>query len=226
MRMTRTAPVAMARRFTTPVMAMRPTFCENEVTGEQPNTPASELTRPSAVTAPESSLSVGLRRSAAAVSAEQSPTVSVAETRKMSVTVMMAPRLNSGVTGSTPGSEKSCAEAKPEKSTLPRGMATRYPTTRPKSTESCLVAPLARPWNTRHARSETVPRMRFVALPKSSAPEPPPKEAAPTPSSENPIEVTTTAATMGVMIRRHQRANKPSSPSMRPPTMTAPTSAP
>ena len=58
------------------------------------------------------------------------------------------------------------------------------------------------------------------------APEPPPKEAAPTPSSENPIEVTTTAATMGVMIRRHQRANKPSSPSMRPPTMTAPTSAP
>ena len=44
----------------------------------------------------------------------------------------------------------------------------------------------------------------------------------PTPKSENPIEVTTTAATMGVMMRRHQRANRPSTPSMRPPTMTAP----
>ncbi len=42
-----------------------------------------------------------------------------------------------------------------------------------------------------------VPSSRFCGDPKSAAPEPPPNEAAPTPKSEKPMDVTTTAATMG-----------------------------
>ena len=118
------APVAMARRFTTPVMATSPTFCEKEVTGEQPKQPDNVDTSPSAATAPESSLSVGLRRRATAVSAEQSPTVSVADTRNRSVMDRMAEGLNSGITGIRAGSDTSCMPANPEKSTLPSGMAT------------------------------------------------------------------------------------------------------
>ena len=106
-------------------MATRPTFCEKEVTGEQPKQPDNVDTSPSAATAPESSLSVGLRRRATAVSAEQSPTVSVADTRNMKCDGQDgAEGLNSGITGIRAGSDTSCMPANPEKSTLPSGMAT------------------------------------------------------------------------------------------------------
>lgn len=67
-----------------------------------------------------------------------------------------------------------------------------------------------------------VPSSRFCGDPKSAAPEPPPNEEAPTPKSEKPMDVTTTAATMGDMMRRQYFANRPSTPSMMPPTMMAP----
>ena len=53
------APHAIALRFTTFVMAMRPIFCANDVSGVQPNTPESALTKPSAAIAPWNSRSVG-----------------------------------------------------------------------------------------------------------------------------------------------------------------------
>ena len=55
------APVAMALRLTTFVMATRPTFCENDVMGMQPKQPDTAETKPSAAMEPESSLSVTLR---------------------------------------------------------------------------------------------------------------------------------------------------------------------
>ena len=81
-------------------------------------------------------------------------------------------------------------------------------------------------WNARHATKETKPRVRFCQLPKSLAPEPPPKDVAPTLSSEKPIEVTTIADTIGGTKRRQKRAVKPNTSSSRPPTITAPTTAP
>ena len=130
--------------------------------------------------------------------------------------------MNSGVNGMSCGRANSCRPAKPPKSTLPIRTATAYPMTSPNSTESCLVLPFAITWNTRHATSETVPNSRFSNDAKSSAPLPPPNDSAPTPSSENPMDVTTTAATMGDMMRRQYFANRPSPPSMTPPTMMAP----
>ena len=81
-------------------------------------------------------------------------------------------------------------------------------------------------WNARHATSEMRPRVRFCQLPKSSAPAPPPKLSAPTDNNENPIEVTTIAETMGGTKRCQYLAVRPSTTSSRPPTMTAPTTAP
>ena len=71
-----------------------------------------------------------------------------------------------------------------------------------------------------------MPSSRLRGLPKSAAPLPPPNDVAPTESNEKPMEVTTTAATMGVMSLRQYRANRPSTPSMQPPTMMAPMAAP
>ena len=71
-----------------------------------------------------------------------------------------------------------------------------------------------------------VPSAKLTGDPKSGASVPPPKEAAPTPKSEKPMAVTTTAATIGVMMRRQYCANRPRTPSSTPPTMTAPMSAP
>ena len=81
-------------------------------------------------------------------------------------------------------------------------------------------------WNAKHATSEMVPSAKLRRLPKSAAPLPPPNDVAPTESSEKPMDVTTTAATIGVMIRRQYCANRPSTPSMQPPTMMAPAAAP
>ena len=71
-------------------------------------------------------------------------------------------------------------------------------------------------------RSVTVPKIQLVAEPKASLPLPPPKEAAPTERSEKPIEVTTLAATIGVISFIQYLANSPSVPSIRPPINTAP----
>ncbi len=81
-------------------------------------------------------------------------------------------------------------------------------------------------WNARQAANETVPSVRFCQLPKSGAPDPPPKLSAPTESSENPIDVTTTADTTGGTNRAQYWAVRPKATSSRPPTSTAPTTAP
>ena len=99
-----------------------------------------------------------------------------------------------------------------------------YPTTRPASTDNCFRYPLLRTFQSRHTASVIVPRSRFCAEPKSSL-YPPPKDLAPTVNSENPIEVTTEAATTGVMIFRQYFARRPSVPSMIPPIITAPITA-
>ena len=97
--------------------------------------------------------------------------------------------------------------------------------TRPNKTESCLVLPFAIIWNTRHEISAMLPSAIFCGEPKSGEPEPPPNDAAPTESSEKPMDVTTTAATMGEMSQRQYFANRPSTPSIRPPTIMAPIAA-
>ena len=74
-------------------------------------------------------------------------------------------------------------------------------------------------------QSAMLPKAIFLGEPKSGAPLPPPNDAAPTLSSEKPMAVTTTAATIGEMMRRQYLANRPSTPSMTPPTMTAPMAA-
>ena len=68
-----------------------------------------------------------------------------------------------------------------------------------------------------------MPRKRFSGEAKSGAPVPPANDAAPTESSEKPIEVTTTPDTIGLMKRRQYVANRPSMPSQTPPAITAPT---
>ena len=73
--------------------------------------------------------------------------------------------------------------------------------------------------------SVIVPSIQLEAEPKSALPLPPPKEDAPTESSENPMAVTTLADTMGVISRIQYLANRPRRPSMIPPTRTAPTMA-
>ncbi len=190
--------------------------------GRQPKHADSELTKPSHAMEPVSSFSFTSRLRPTIVKADVSPMVSVADTRKMSVTDTMAPRSNSGANGMSCGSANSCRFANPLKSTAPTTTAHAYPMTRPNRTDSCFVFPFASTWNTRHDTSEMVPSSRFCGEPKSAAPLPPPNEDAPTPSSEKPMDVTTTAATMGEMMRRQYFANRPNTPSMRPPTMMAP----
>ena len=69
-----------------------------------------------------------------------------------------------------------------------------------------------------------VPRMRFWAEPKSSE-YPPPKDLVPTVKRENPMAVTTDAASIVEIIFFHYFASNPSVPSLIPPIMTAPTTA-
>ena len=87
--------------------------------------------------------------------------------------------------------------------------------------------PLAKAWNSRQVTREMLPRARLVQEPKSAAEvSPPPKEVAPTPSREKPMAVTTDAATMGLISQRQYLASRPRTPSIRPPAMTAPSTAP
>ena len=133
-----TAPVAMVKRFTTFVIATSPTFWLNEVMGRQPNTEDRELTKPSQAIEPEVSSRVTSRPSPEAASAEVSPMVSVADTRKISTTEMMASAWNSIRNGIRCGTAMMEVSRSAEKSTLPMQIARMYPTIRPNSTDSCL----------------------------------------------------------------------------------------
>ena len=85
-----TAPVAIVKRFTTFVMATKPTFWLNEVIGRQPNTDDNALTKPSQAIEPDVSFVVASLPSPDTASADVSPIVSVAETRKINVTDTIA----------------------------------------------------------------------------------------------------------------------------------------
>ncbi len=150
--------------------------------------------------------------------------VSAADTRKMMQAEMIAPVWNSGIKGSRWGKEMIPPDIIRLKSTFPRKMAMTYPTIRPASTDSCFKYPLAKMFHKRQVSRVTVPRIRFWAEPKSSA-YPPPKDLAPTVKRENPMAVTTEAATTGVMILRQYLARSPRVPSKIPPMSTAPTTA-
>ena len=99
------APLAMVKRLTTLVMAMRPTFCEKEVTGQQPKRAEMEEAKPSQAKEPEISFSVISRFRPVTTMAVVSPMVSVAETKKMIQVERMAPMLNTGITGRMWGRE-------------------------------------------------------------------------------------------------------------------------
>ena len=122
------APVAIARRLTTPVRPIKPTFWLKEVMGVEPRQPPKALMKPSQAIEPESSFLVTWRCKPEMASALVSPMVSVADTKKMMATVMMGPTANCGVSA---GSKKAMAGRlskwrllKPEKSTTPNGIAT------------------------------------------------------------------------------------------------------
>ena len=69
------------------------------------------------------------------------------------------------------------------------------------------------------------PKTQLVIEPKFSLPLPPPKDAAPTDNNEKPIAVTTLAETIGVISLSQYLAKRPKTPSIKPPTNTAPTMA-
>ena len=85
------APVIIVNLFTTLVMAISPTFCENEVTGEQLKSDENAEAKPSHASEPETSSSVIFLPSPPIVIAEVSPIVSAAETRKIIQTDKIAP---------------------------------------------------------------------------------------------------------------------------------------
>ena len=104
------APVAIVKRFTTFVIAIRPTFCEKEVTGQQPKSAEMEEAKPSQAREPEISFSVISRLRPVTTIAVVSPMVSVADTRKMMQVERIAPMLNFGITGRMWGREISPLE--------------------------------------------------------------------------------------------------------------------
>ena len=102
-RIRKTAPVASAPRLTTLVMATRPTFWLNEVLGSTPKQAAKVEPRPSQMTPPDSSLSLGSRFIPPSITPEISPTVSTAVTMNMTITGRMARRSNTILTGTNLG---------------------------------------------------------------------------------------------------------------------------
>ena len=114
----------------------------------------------------------------------------------------------------------------PERSTIPMHSARIYPAISPKSTDNERINPFAQTWNKRHMSRVTLPTIQLFVLPKSAAPCPPAKEFAPIGRSENPIAVTTDAATTCGMSFIQYFANRPSVPSINPPIITAPISVP
>ena len=98
------APVMIVNRLTTLVIAISPTFWLNDVTGRQPNKDETLLASHRRLKEPEISFSV------ISVKAGDNHScgiaiVSVADTRKITTTDKIAPMLNSGVNGSSLGSE-------------------------------------------------------------------------------------------------------------------------
>ena len=81
-------------------------------------------------------------------------------------------------------------------------------------------------WKRMQQISVMRPRIQFCAEPKSALPEPPPKDAAPTLSSEKPMAVTTVEETIGEISLIQYFAKRPRIPSTIPPTSTAPMMAP
>ena len=98
-RMRNTAPVEMAKRLTTLVIATSPTFWLKEVLGRTPRRAAKEEPRPSQMTPPDSSLSVASRPRPPSITPEMSPTVSTAVTMNIIRTGRMARRSKIGFTG-------------------------------------------------------------------------------------------------------------------------------
>ena len=86
-----TAPVIIAKRFTTFVIVISPIFWLKEVTGGQPKSPDKVLAKPSQAREPEISFSLTSRSRPVAQSAEVSPMVSAADTRKIMATETIAP---------------------------------------------------------------------------------------------------------------------------------------
>ena len=109
----------MVKRFTTFVIATSPTFWLKEVIGIHPKTEDSALMNPSQAIDPEISFCSAFLPRAVAASAEVSPIVSVADTRKINVTETIALRLNSGVNGIRDGNAMTEVSFSAEKSTIP-----------------------------------------------------------------------------------------------------------
>ena len=105
------APVANAKRFTTFVMATRPTFWLKEVLGSTPKMAAREEPRPSQITPPDSSVSVASRPIPPSITPEISPTVSTAVTINMIITGTMARISNTMGTGTSFGTANQSASA-------------------------------------------------------------------------------------------------------------------
>ena len=84
------APVAIVKRLTTFVIATSPTFWLKDVIGIHPNREERELMKPSQAREPEISFVVALRFKPELASAWVSPMVSVADTKKISATEIMA----------------------------------------------------------------------------------------------------------------------------------------
>ena len=110
-RIKKMAPVARAKRFTTLVMATRPTFWLKEVLGSTPNRAAKEEPTPSQITPPDSSLSVASRPRPPSITPEISPMVSTAVTMNMIITGRIARRSKMGFTGMIRGSSNQAALA-------------------------------------------------------------------------------------------------------------------
>ena len=197
------APNMIVNLFTTFVIAISPTFCENDVIGVQPNNPDTALKNPSHASDPDTSFSVISLSSPPATTAVVSPIVSAADTRKTTTIDKIALILNIGLYGNILGNAMKptsfIVSAKCEKSTIPNIKEAIYPTISPNITLSCFQNPFASELNIIHDISVISPTSIYFGAPKSST-YPPPKLFAPTPSNENPIVVTTLAETIGEII--------------------------
>ena len=218
------APVAIVKRLITFVILTSPTFCENDVTGGQPNNAEIADAKPSHAKDPEISSEVMSLSRPPDTIAVVSPIVSAADTKKMIATEKIAPIWNSGEYGKSFGREIIPSEKITDKSTFPIMIATIYPTMRPARTDNCFSYPFAKMFHPRQTTRVIVPNNKFDAEPKSSV-YPPPKDLAPTVNKEYPIAVTTDAATIGAMIFLQYFAKRPIIPSKSPPQITAPITA-
>ena len=165
------APNIIVNLFTTFVIAIRPTFCENDVIGIHPNTPDTALKKPSHASDPDTSFSVMSLSSPPATTAVVSPIVSAADTKKIRATDKIAPGLNIGLYGNTLGNAINptvfIVPVKCEKSTIPNIREIIYPTIRPNITLSCFQNPFASELNAIHDTSVISPTSIYFGAPKS-----------------------------------------------------------